>query len=186
MTAAVFGVFTQPGSSAPLDPRVADGRSPFHCGRSMPRARHWQLDPYFRTNPSGGRHGTRRPLDRRPRSRRQPLIHGPIMSVEQPCVPGSLELARRDTGSDSTPAYRCPYRKCHPLARDGESGDVGAQCGLKALVEIEKEAWAGKMQRLLRRACHAANRARERGVPLKPQLIECCERRYDAIVAQVP
>ena len=29
-------------------------------------------------------------------------------------------------------------------------------------VEIEKEAWACKMQRLLRRACHAANRARER------------------------
>ncbi len=55
---------------------------------------------------------------------------------------------------------------------------------LKALVEIEKEAWAGKMQRLLRRACHAANRARERGVPLKPQLIECCERRYDAILAE--
>ena len=43
---------------------------------------------------------------------------------------------------------------------------------LKALVEIEKEAWAGKMQRLLRRACHAANKARERGVPLKPQLID--------------
>ena len=55
---------------------------------------------------------------------------------------------------------------------------------LKALVEIEKEAWAGKMQRQLRRACHAANRAREQGVPLKPQLIECCERRYDAIVAE--
>jgi transposase len=55
---------------------------------------------------------------------------------------------------------------------------------LKALVEIEQEAWAGKMQRLLRRACHAANRAREQGVPLKPQLIECCERRYDAIVAE--
>ena len=55
---------------------------------------------------------------------------------------------------------------------------------LKALVEIEKEAWAGKMQRLLRRACHAANRARERGVPLKPQLIECCERRYDTLVAE--
>ena len=54
---------------------------------------------------------------------------------------------------------------------------------LKALVEIEKEAWAGEMQRLLRRACHAANKARERGVPLKPQLIECCERRYDVIVA---
>lgn len=23
----------------------------------MPRARHWQLDPNFRTNPSGSRHG---------------------------------------------------------------------------------------------------------------------------------
>ncbi|HEV2095402.1 MAG TPA: IS66 family transposase [Chthoniobacterales bacterium] len=55
---------------------------------------------------------------------------------------------------------------------------------LKALVEIEKEEWARKMQRLLRRACHAANRARERGVPLKPRLIECFERRYDAILAE--
>ena len=55
---------------------------------------------------------------------------------------------------------------------------------LKALVEIEKEEWARKMQRLLRRACHAANRARERGIPMKPQLIECCERRYDAILAE--
>src|ERR1700694_4627456 len=43
---------------------------------------------------------------------------------------------------------------------------------LKALVDIEKEDWARKMQRLLRRACHAANLARERGVPLKPWLIE--------------
>jgi transposase len=55
---------------------------------------------------------------------------------------------------------------------------------LKALVEIEKEEWAGKMQRLLRRACHVTNRARERGVPLKPRLVECFERRYDAILAQ--
>jgi transposase len=55
---------------------------------------------------------------------------------------------------------------------------------LKALVEIEKEEWARKMQRLLRRACHAANRARERGVPLKPRLIKCLERRYDAIIAE--
>ena len=39
---------------------------------------------------------------------------------------------------------------------------------LQALVEIEKEDWAGKMQRLLRRACHAVNLARERGVALKP------------------
>src|SRR6266699_2817972 len=55
---------------------------------------------------------------------------------------------------------------------------------LKALVDIEKEEWARKMQRLLRRACHAANRARERGVAMKPRLIECFERRYDAILAE--
>jgi transposase len=55
---------------------------------------------------------------------------------------------------------------------------------LKALVEIEKEAWARKMQRLLRRACHATNLARERGIVLKLSLIECFERRYDAILAE--
>jgi len=55
---------------------------------------------------------------------------------------------------------------------------------LKALVEIEREDWARKMQRLLRRACHATNLARERGVPLKPRLIECFERGYDAILAE--
>jgi transposase len=55
---------------------------------------------------------------------------------------------------------------------------------LKALVEIEKEDWARKMQRLLRCACHAANLARERDVPLKPRLITCIERRYDAILAE--
>jgi transposase len=55
---------------------------------------------------------------------------------------------------------------------------------LKALVEIEKEDWARKMQRLLRRACHAANLARERDVPLKPRLIECFERCYDAILTE--
>jgi len=55
---------------------------------------------------------------------------------------------------------------------------------LKALVEIEKEDWARKMQRLLRLACHAANLARERDVPLKPRLVECFERCYDAIVGE--
>jgi transposase len=55
---------------------------------------------------------------------------------------------------------------------------------LKALIEIEKEDWARKMQRLLRRACHAANLARERELPLKPRLIAALERRYDAIVAE--
>ena len=39
---------------------------------------------------------------------------------------------------------------------------------LKALVEIEKEDWARKMQRVLRRACHAANLARDRGVGVRP------------------
>ena len=55
---------------------------------------------------------------------------------------------------------------------------------LKALVEIEKEDWARQMQRLLRRACHVVNLARERGLALEPGLIGLIERRYDAIVAQ--
>src|SRR5438105_5250350 len=54
---------------------------------------------------------------------------------------------------------------------------------LKALVEIEKEDWARRMQCLLRRACHAVNLAQEQAVPLKPALIALIERRYDAIVA---
>ena len=54
---------------------------------------------------------------------------------------------------------------------------------LKALVEIEKEDWARKMQRLLRRACHATNLARDRGVPLKPGLIALIERCYDTVLA---
>ena len=55
---------------------------------------------------------------------------------------------------------------------------------LKALVEIEKEDWARRMQRLLRRACHATNLARDRGVPLKPSLIARIERCYGAILAE--
>jgi transposase len=55
---------------------------------------------------------------------------------------------------------------------------------LKALVEIEKEDWARRMQRLLRRACHATNLACAQGVPPKPGLITLIERSYDAIVAQ--
>jgi transposase len=54
---------------------------------------------------------------------------------------------------------------------------------LKALVEIEKEDWARKMQRLLRRAWHAANLAREQGKP-PPRLIALFERCYDAVLAQ--
>jgi hypothetical protein len=37
-------------------PSLVDGL-PFHCGRSVPRARHWQLNSNYRTNPSGGQHG---------------------------------------------------------------------------------------------------------------------------------
>jgi transposase len=55
---------------------------------------------------------------------------------------------------------------------------------LKALVEIENEDWARKMQCLLRRACHATNLAREHGVPLKPGLIALIERCYDAMVTE--
>jgi transposase len=55
---------------------------------------------------------------------------------------------------------------------------------LMALVEIEKEEWARKMQRLLRHACHAVNLAKERGVRLKPPLIELLHRSYDRILKE--
>jgi len=55
---------------------------------------------------------------------------------------------------------------------------------LKALVEIEKEEWARKMQKLLRRACHTVNLARERGEPPKPLLIELFDRSYDRILKE--
>jgi transposase len=55
---------------------------------------------------------------------------------------------------------------------------------LKALIEIEQEDWARKMQILLRRACHATNLARVRGLTLKPRLIARFQRRYHAIVAE--
>ena len=55
---------------------------------------------------------------------------------------------------------------------------------LQALVEIEKEDWARKMQRLLRRACHASNLAREKGATLPPGLIALVERCYDAILTE--
>jgi transposase len=55
---------------------------------------------------------------------------------------------------------------------------------LKALVEIEKEDWARKMQHLLRRACHAVNLAHDQGVPLKAGLIALLDRCYDTILAE--
>jgi transposase len=55
---------------------------------------------------------------------------------------------------------------------------------LQALVDIEKEEWARRMQRLLRRACHATHLARDRGVPLDPRLVDQFRRRYDIIVTE--
>lgn len=55
---------------------------------------------------------------------------------------------------------------------------------LQALVEIEKEDWARKMQRLLRRVCHATNLAREQGVTLSPRFIALIERCYDAVLRE--
>jgi transposase len=55
---------------------------------------------------------------------------------------------------------------------------------LQALVDIEKEEWARRMQRLLRRACHATHLARDRGVPLDPRLVAQFRRRYDIIVTE--
>lgn len=54
---------------------------------------------------------------------------------------------------------------------------------LKALVEIDKEAWARQMQRLLRRACHAVNLAQARGEPLPDRLVARFQRQYEAITA---
>ena len=53
---------------------------------------------------------------------------------------------------------------------------------LQALVDIEKEEWARRMQRLLRRACHATHLAR--GVPLDPRLVHQFRRRYDIILTE--
>jgi transposase len=55
---------------------------------------------------------------------------------------------------------------------------------LQALVDIEKEEWARRMQRLLRRACHATQLARDRGVPLELRLVDHFRRRYDIIVTE--
>ena len=53
---------------------------------------------------------------------------------------------------------------------------------LQALIDIEKEPWAEAMQRLLRRACHAINIAREHDKPREPKLLALTERRYGAIL----
>ena len=55
---------------------------------------------------------------------------------------------------------------------------------LKALMEIEKEAWAFAMYRFLRQACHAVNLARRKEMALNPRFAAWLAARYDRIVAQ--
>jgi transposase len=54
---------------------------------------------------------------------------------------------------------------------------------LQALIDIEKECWAGQMQKLLRIALHVVNRAKLNGVAPSPRHVARLERCYDAIVA---
>jgi transposase len=54
---------------------------------------------------------------------------------------------------------------------------------LKALIEIEQERWAARLNRLLRRACHATHLARTRGESLQSSLVQRFQRRFDAILA---
>ena len=55
---------------------------------------------------------------------------------------------------------------------------------LQAPVEIEKEDWARKMHRLLRRACHTNNLAHDQKLPLPQRLIALIERCYDTILSE--
>ncbi len=70
----------------------------------------------------------------------------------------------------------------------GQDGVLHALCNahhlreLKALIEIEKEQWAKDMARLLRLACHAANRAG--GNPVRPSFVAIFEARYRRILAE--
>jgi transposase len=55
---------------------------------------------------------------------------------------------------------------------------------LKALMEIEKEAWARAMYRFLQQACHAAKLARAPQRSLSPRFLAWLSARYDRILAQ--
>lgn len=67
-------------------------------------------------------------------------------------------------------------------------GVVHAMCNahhlreLQALVEIDKEVWAGQLQRLLRLAHRVVRRARQRDMPLRPWLVASIEARYDKLL----
>ncbi len=52
---------------------------------------------------------------------------------------------------------------------------------LEALVKIDGEAWAGRMQRFLRAAKRVAERARKRGEAVVPQMLKRMESRYNEL-----
>lgn len=55
---------------------------------------------------------------------------------------------------------------------------------LQALVELDKEAWAGRLQRLLRRAWRVARAARARGIAVPERLRARFERDYDIVLVE--
>ena len=55
---------------------------------------------------------------------------------------------------------------------------------LKAIIDNGNKRWAIRMQRLLRRACHVVNLARELCKTLPPSLVALIQRQYDAIIAE--
>ena len=55
---------------------------------------------------------------------------------------------------------------------------------LQALVDIEGEAWAGRMQQLLRRANRVARIARDGDIAVPARLVALIGRRYDGIIAE--
>jgi transposase len=89
-----------------------------------------------------------------------------------------------------------PYRKIKMKNVTHTLYNVHHLRELQALIEIEKEEWAARMRRLLRRACHAVNLVRDRQnlpssscltrgltrVPMKPSLIALIDRCYDRII----
>ena len=55
---------------------------------------------------------------------------------------------------------------------------------LQALVEIEGEGWARRMQQLLRRANRTARVAQDKDITVPATLVALIERRYDQIIAE--
>ena len=55
---------------------------------------------------------------------------------------------------------------------------------LQAAVDLDKEAWAGRLQHLLRRAWRVAQRARARGIAVPERLQARLERRYDTLLVE--